>query len=141
MIRENKTKARKSFWYSLTLFIIAQMFEVFAAPSLDFAADMMASVSSGIMVFPFGIIFPVNKLVQYTLYGHPAGAPFLILTSIAFSFFAAISLLFGARMYAEGKGYHGAIGYLGLFGFAGIIIMLFLPDKSKVVVRPPNFIR
>lgn len=140
MIRENKTKARKSFWYSLTLFIIAQMFEVFAAPSLDFAADMSASVASGIMLFPFGIIFPMNKLVQYTMHGQPAGAPFLIASSIAFSFFASISLLFGARMYAEGKGYHGAVGYLGLLGFAGIIVMLFLPDKRKGT-RQANFIR
>ncbi len=140
MIKENKIKARKSFWYSLTLFIIAQMFEVFAAPSLDFVADMTKSVASGILLFPFGVIFPLNKLVQYTMYGQPTGAPFPILASIIFSFFAAFSLLFGARMYAEGKGYHGAVGYLGLFGFAGILIMLMLPDKTKAT-RPATFIR
>jgi hypothetical protein len=140
MIQENKIKARKSFWYSLVLFIIAQMFEVFAAPSLDFVADMTASVSSGIMLFPFGIIFPVNKLIQYTFHGQPSGDDFLIMSSIGFSFFAAISLLFGARMFSEGKGYHRAIGYLGLFGFAGIIIMLLLPDRRKEA-SPANPIR
>ena len=135
MISENKIKARKSFWYSLTLFIIAQMFEVFAVPSKDFVSDMTASVSSGIIVFPFGIIFPVNKLVQYTMHGQPAGDAFLIMASIVFSFFAAFSLLFGARMYAEGKGYHGAVGYLVLLGFAGIAVMLVLPDRSTVRVK------
>ena len=111
------------------------MFEVFAVPSKDFAGDMTRSIASGILIFPFGIIFPVNKLVQYTVYGQPTGDAFLIMTSVVFSFFAAISLLFGARMYAAGKGYHGAVGYLGLFGFAGILIMLFLPDRNAAPVK------
>ncbi|MEJ2061448.1 MAG: hypothetical protein P8Y64_13340 [Gammaproteobacteria bacterium] len=39
--------------------------------------------------------------------------------------------LWGCWNYAQGKGYHGAWGLLGLFSLLGLIILAVLPDRHK----------
>lgn len=39
----------------------------------------------------------------------------------------------GCYNYAKGKGYHGAWGALGVFPLVGAIVLIFFPDKNKVV--------
>lgn len=39
--------------------------------------------------------------------------------------------IWGTYNYAKGKGYHGAVGFLGLLSFAGLIVLICLPDKHK----------
>jgi hypothetical protein len=131
MIQVNKTKARKMFWLALLLFITSQMFQVFANPSQDFVSDLTASLASGIGLFPLGIFYPIKRLVDFTSLNRVTGDTFYNLASIFSSFLAASVLLYGARVYAQGKGQHEATGYLGLFGFVGIAILLMMPDKSK----------
>jgi hypothetical protein len=131
MIELNKTKARKMFWLALLLFIISQMCQVFAKPSKDFISDMSTSLASGIGLFPLGILYPVKRVMDYTSYNQVSGDPLYNMSSIFFLFLAALTLLWGARIYAQGKGLPEIIGYLGLFGFAGIAVLLVLPDKTK----------
>lgn len=131
MIQQNKTKARKMFWLALCLFIIAQMFQVFANPSPDFVSDMKTSLASGIGLFPLGIIYPVKRVMDFTGFNQVTGDTFYNVCSLIFAFLAALTLLYGARVYAQGKALHEALGYLGLFGFVGIVILLMMPDKSK----------
>lgn len=140
MYLDNKTKARKLFWYSLLLFITAQMFQVFAKPSNDFVADITASLASGLFHFPFGILFPLSRAVDITIYDKGSGNALMDGGSLLFSFLAAFCLFYGARRYAQGKGYHGAVGYLGLLGFAGIVILLMLPDNRRTAFREPQWI-
>jgi hypothetical protein len=131
MIQQNKTKARKMFWLALFLFIIAQMFQVFANPSKDFVSDMSASLASGIGLFPLGVLYPVKRLMDFVSFNQVTGDTLYNVCSLAFAFLAAFTLLYGARVYAQGKGLHEALGYLGLFGFVGIAILLMMPDKSR----------
>lgn len=131
MIQVNKNKARKMFWLALFLFIIAQMCEVFAKPSKDFMSDMGASLASGIGLFPLGILYPVKRLIDFTSYNQVTGDPLYNIASIVFLFLAALTLLYGARVYTQGKELPEIVGYLGLFGFLGIALLLILPDKSK----------
>ncbi len=131
MIQQNKTKARKMFWLALMLFIMAQMFHVFANPSKDFVSDLTASLLSGIGLFPLGVLFPIKKLIDFTGFNQVTGDTFYNVASLVVSFLAALTLLYGARVYAQGKGLHEATGYLGLLGFAGIAILLMMPDKSR----------
>jgi hypothetical protein len=130
MIQLNKTKARKMFWLALLLFIVSQMCQVFAKPSKDFVGDMSTSMASGIGLFPLGILYPVKRVMDYTSYT-VTGDPLYNMSSIFFLFMAALTLLWGARIYAQGKGLPEIVGYLGLFGFAGIAVLLVLPDKTK----------
>lgn len=131
MIQQNKMKARKMFWLALLLFITSQMFHVFANPSQDFVSDLTASLVSGIGLFPLGVLYPVKKLIDFTGFNQLTGDTLYNISSLVCSFLAAFTLLYGARVYAQGKGLHEATGYLGLFGFAGIAILLMMPDKSK----------
>lgn len=131
MIQVNKTKARKMFWLALLLFITSSMFQVFANPSKDFVGDMETSLMSGIGLFPLGMFYPIKRLMDFTSM-HPVKGDLLYnLASVGAAFLAAFVLLYGARVYAQGKGQHEATGYLGLFGFLGISILIMLPDKSK----------
>jgi hypothetical protein len=131
MIQINKTKARKMFWLALFLFIIAQMCQVFAKPSKDFTSDLTSSIASGIGLFPLGILYPVKRVMDFTTYNQVTGDTMYNVASIVFLFLAAFTLLYGARVYAQGKDLPEVAGYLGLFGFAGIAILLVMPDKSK----------
>ena len=131
MIQVNKTKARKMFWLALLLFITSQMFQVFANPSQDFVSDLTTSLISGFGLFPLGVLYPLKRLMDFTSATHLAGDTVYNLASVVSSFLAAFVLLYGARVYAQGKGQHEATGYLGLFGFVGITILLMMPDKSK----------
>ena len=36
----------------------------------------------------------------------------------------------GVYYYAKAKGYHGALGFIGLFSWVGLLIIALLPDKS-----------
>jgi hypothetical protein len=131
MIQLNKTKARKMFWLALFLFIIAQMCEVFAKPSKDFMSDLGTSLASGIGLFPLGILYPIKRVMDFTSYNQVTGDTMYNVASIVFLFLAAFTLLYGARVYAQGKELPEVVGYLGLFGFVGIAILLVLPDRSK----------
>jgi hypothetical protein len=131
MIQINKTKARKMFWLALLLFIISQMFQVFAKPSKDFVSDMGASLASGIGLFPLGILYPIKRVMDFTSYNQVTGDTTYNVSSIVFLFLASLILLYGARIYAQGKGLPEVAGYLGLFGFAGIGVLLLMPDKTK----------
>ena len=42
-----------------------------------------------------------------------------------------VLFIWGCWSYAEGKGYDGAFGFLGLFTIIGLIILACLPDKHK----------
>jgi uncharacterized membrane protein len=37
----------------------------------------------------------------------------------------------GCASYAKGKGYHPALGFLGLFSLIGLLVLFFFPDKYK----------
>ena len=39
--------------------------------------------------------------------------------------------IWGCISYAQGKGYHGAWGLLGVISLLGLIILVFFPDKHK----------
>jgi hypothetical protein len=133
MLVENKARARKMFWYSLFLFIAAHMVRIFAKPTQSMESDLFASVSAGFLSLPLGLFIPIRQLMDFTANDQMIGDPLIPVFSIVLSFIAAFSLIYGARIYAQGKGYGGVVGYLGLFGFAGIVILLFLPDKMKMV--------
>ena len=119
------------FWLALFMFIIAQMCEVFAKPSKDFMSDMGTSLASGIGLFPLGILYPVKRLIDFTSYNQVTGDPLYNIASIVLLFLAALTLLYGARIYAQGKELPEVAGYLGLFGFVGIALLMIMPDKSK----------
>jgi hypothetical protein len=131
MIYLNKTKARKMFWLALLLFIISQMFQVFAKPTDNFTRDLGTSMASGIGLFPLGIFYPIKRVMDFTTYNQVTGDTLYNVSSIVFLFLAALTLLYGARIYAQGKGLPEVAGYLGLFGFAGIAVLLLMPDKTK----------
>src|ERR1043165_8430903 len=107
MIPENKTKARKMFWFALLLLITSAMFQVFAKPSNIFTADMSASLTIGFLMFPFGALLPLSQLINFVFYDQTTGDTFTNTFSIVLSLLAAFALLYGARVYAQGKGYHG----------------------------------
>lgn len=135
MYPDNKTKARKLFWYSLLLFITAQMFQVFARSSKDFVADMSAALMAGVGYFPFGLLYPASRLIDLTTHGKASGNTLMDGGSLLFAFLAAFCLFYGARLYAQGKGHHGAMGYFGLLGFAGILVLLIMPDNRRNFIR------
>jgi len=39
----------------------------------------------------------------------------------------------GVYYYAKAKGYHGALGFIGLFSWVGLLIIALLPDKTTGV--------
>lgn len=41
--------------------------------------------------------------------------------------------IFGCTNYARAKGYHWALGFLGVLSLVGLIILAILPDKFKTV--------
>ena len=43
----------------------------------------------------------------------------------------AVLFIMGCCYYAQGKGYHGAVGLLGLLSCVGLIVLVVLPDKHK----------
>lgn len=48
-----------------------------------------------------------------------------------FNLAGTILFIWGCSWYARGKGYHGAMGFLGLLNILGLIILACLPDKHK----------
>ena len=42
-----------------------------------------------------------------------------------------IAFVMGCSSYAKGKGYHPALGFLGLFSLLGFLVLFFFPDKYK----------
>jgi hypothetical protein len=139
MTYENKTKARKLFWYALLLLIASRMFIVFAKPSSNLPGDLFTAISSGFLLLPLGIFFPLSQLAAYSSQNQLTGNSFSDISSMIFAFLSAFSLIHGGRVYARGKGYTSVIGYLGLLGFLGIIILLLLPDKTKALSVKPKF--
>jgi hypothetical protein len=135
MIKENRIKASKMFWLSLVLLIVSAMFQVFAIPSSFVAGDMFQSVGMGFLWFPLGFLLPLSQLINFIFYDSSTGDTFANVFSLALSLLASFVLLYGARVYAQGKGYHGSAGYLGLIGFAGIAILLIMPDKLKTITK------
>jgi hypothetical protein len=42
-----------------------------------------------------------------------------------------VLFIVGCCFYAKAKGYHGAVGLLGLLSCIGLIVLILLPDKFK----------
>ena len=42
-----------------------------------------------------------------------------------------VLFVWGCCNYAQGKGYHWALGFLGLLSIIGLIVLALLPDKEK----------
>ena len=131
MTYETKTKARKLFWYALVLLISSQMFRVFAKSADDFAKGLLSAVTSAFLVLPLGIIFPIHLLLNYSTPNQLSNESYAEILSITFAFLSSFSLIYGSRVYAQGKGYHNIVGYFGVFGFLGIIVLLLLQDKTN----------
>jgi len=58
------------------------------------------------------------------------------LVSAAILFAASAVLIFACRAFAKGKGYSSAFGYLGLLGLAGVVILMFFPDRTAPARGP-----
>jgi hypothetical protein len=43
----------------------------------------------------------------------------------------AVAFVWGCINYAQGKGYHWALGFLGLLSCLGLIVLVVIPDKHK----------
>ncbi|MBI3652683.1 MAG: hypothetical protein HY231_16800 [Acidobacteria bacterium] len=131
-------KARKLFWYALVLLIASQMFTVFARSADNFGKGLLSAITSAFLVLPLGIFYPIHLLMNYSTPNHLSGETYADILSIVFAFLSAFSLIYGSRIYAHGKGYHNLVGYLGLLGFFGIIILLLLQDKTKTLAIKPK---
>ena len=55
--------------------------------------------------------------------GNILGLPVVLAGSVAF--------IWGCCNYAQGKGHHWALGFLGLLSCLGLIVLVLLPDKHK----------
>lgn len=42
-----------------------------------------------------------------------------------------VAWIYGCAMYAQAKGYSGAVGLLGLLSVLGLLILILMPDKTK----------
>lgn len=42
-----------------------------------------------------------------------------------------VLFIMGCCFYAKAKGYHGAVGLIGLLSCVGLIVLVVLPDKHK----------
>ena len=52
-------------------------------------------------------------------------------TDWIFNLIGTVFFIWGCSWYAKGKGYHGAMGFLGLLNILGLIILACIPDKHK----------
>ncbi len=59
-----------------------------------------------------------------------AGSGVVILSVLA-TIAGLVLWVMGCASYARGKGYHPALGFLGLFSLIGLLVLFFFPDKYK----------
>ena len=55
----------------------------------------------------------------------------LVILSALATIAGLVLWVMGCASYARGKGYHPALGFLGLFSLVGLLVLFFFPDKYK----------
>lgn len=77
----------------------------------------------------FGILFAIASWIgawAIVTHGSKLAGEFTALFILGL-----ISWFYGCHKWAEGKGYSGALGLLGILSFLGLIVLAFLPDRRK----------
>ncbi len=82
-------------------------------------ADKKRNTNIGILL-GIGLQFAGRTVLEQ---GSFLGLPVVLAGSAAF--------IWGCCNYAQGKGYHWALGFLGLLSCFGLIVLVLLPDKHK----------
>ena len=77
------------------------------------------------LIVGFVIWFASNAIRQYY--------PSIIIMGWILFFIGYSMFIFGCINYVKAKGYHWAIGFLGMLNLIGLIILVLLPDKNKAL--------
>jgi len=132
---EYKRKASKLFWLGLVITSIGCFYDLSmqSGKSLGIAGDSLGAVGQAFVGLLFGILLPIARVFEMT---ESANDISIALLSGAILFLASAVLVFGCRTFAKGKGYSAAFGYLGLIGLAGVVILMFFPDRGAPARGP-----
>jgi hypothetical protein len=83
-----------------------------------------------------GLFFQIAAGLARMYFIHKHGGelpPALNWVPLIVQIMATIVLIIGLAYYAKAKGYHGALGLLGVLSCIGLIILAVLPDRTKQV--------
>ncbi|HWE96803.1 MAG TPA: hypothetical protein VG269_22775 [Tepidisphaeraceae bacterium] len=82
-------------------------------------------IGVGIVCIILAVVLGLNAVSGGTVNGT------LMMLAMLVRLVGAIFFIYGCCMYAKGKGYHPAMGLLGLLFLIGLIVLVVLPDKTK----------
>ena len=81
-----------------------------------------------------GLLFQIGGALARMYLIHKHGGELnaaLFWTTLVVQVIGSIMLIVGLAYYAKAKGYHGALGFLGVLSCIGLVILAVLPDRAK----------
>ncbi|HKQ06820.1 MAG TPA: hypothetical protein VJ464_16920 [Blastocatellia bacterium] len=135
MRAEYQRRASGLFWLGLGITALGCFFDLAMQSDGLMSVDgaSLAAVGQAFVGLLFGVLLPIAKIYETT---QLSKAPGVALVSGAILFVASGVLVSACRAFARGKGYGVGLGYLGLLGLAGVVVLMFFPDRTAPARGP-----